>query len=356
MRRSLVRWKADPELIVQKRLPWQVRKQQLRRNLWKEEEEAPPETSQTSSIVMQIAQAARRRQRQPRLWANLLDQALARQGELTPQDMANVLWSMSEARYQHDTVLDEFVRSLSYRSNVKAMVTAMLAVDRLGLPTDMLRAPFLQQLSGQCDSLSFGDLRRVLMALARCWKVSPVEPDLLRELCDAITVKAADCDPRDLIAVPQHLGRLRHLHGGLLAAASDAVSAIISSRLAVIPLDVLRAYDGFLLLLPLVERQPAKDHLSVLAEKCRLLAAQLLRKATQEERWRTGAQLLGAEVTEPDVWSVWIHEVVHQRSEGVGRAQRVGQVRSLMARQWSLQRLPEWIELAIQRALQPQLA
>merc|ERR1719401_2750060 len=117
---------------------------------------------------------------------------------------------MAQARFQHNMLLDEFVRSLSYRSNVKAMVTAMLAVDKLGLPTDALRAPFLQQLSGQCDQLSFGDLRRILMAMARCWRGPAIDAELLDELCAAVVDKSRDCDPRDLVAVPQHLGRLRY--------------------------------------------------------------------------------------------------------------------------------------------------
>merc|ERR1719181_453658 len=141
-------------MIVQKRLPQHARKQLLREQLWEEEDDAAgPE--KTPSIVVQIAQAAKQRRRQPQLWSNLLDQALASQGELSPQHMAGVLQSMSEARFRHNALLDEFIRSLSYRADVKAMVTAMLAVDRLGLPTDALRASFLQQLSGQCDSLSF---------------------------------------------------------------------------------------------------------------------------------------------------------------------------------------------------------
>ncbi|CAK0852625.1 unnamed protein product [Prorocentrum cordatum] len=133
----------------------------------------------------------------------------------------------------------------------------MLAVDRLGLPTDALRGPFLQQLSGSCDSLKMGDLRRVLMALARCWQASSVHPELLDELCGSIVAKweelpAWQCDPRNLLAVPQHLGRLRHPHPELLNCSAGAISALISSRLSVLPADALRSFDGLLLLAPLV--------------------------------------------------------------------------------------------------------
>merc|ERR1712125_197516 len=135
---------------------------------------------------------------------------------------------MSEARYRHQALLDAFVRSLSYRANVKAMVTAMLALDRLALPTDVLRGNFLQQLNGQCEALSFSDLRRVLMALARCWPGCHHEV-LLEELCSEIASKAGHCDPRDLVAIPQHLGRLRFPHPVLLAAAAEAISTLVAS-------------------------------------------------------------------------------------------------------------------------------
>lgn len=346
--------KVDPALIVQRRLPWQVRKQQLRQQLWKEEEEpAPEEPAKTPGIVVEIAQAARKKNRDPILWSNLLDQALEQQGELTPQDMASVLFSMAQARFQHAQLLDEFVRSLSFRANVKSMVTAMLAVDKLGLPTDALRAPFLQQLVGSCDELSFGDLRRVLMALARCWQAAPVQKRLLNELCDAIVGKAEGCDPRDLIAVPQHLGRLRHLHAPLLALSVGAVADLIASRLAVLPLDALRALDGFLLLGPLVTRPDARERFASLAAKCRLLATDILRNAGHEEVWRAGAQLAGAEVTEQSVWAVWAGEVVERREEGVGRAQRVARVRKRIARQWGMSQPPEGLELALRSCLKP---
>ena len=103
---------------------------------------------------------------------------MPRHAELAPQDMASILWSMADARFHHKALVEEFIRSLSFRAGVKSLVTAMLALDRLGLPADSLRAPFLQHLSGQCNDLSFGDLRRVLMALARCtflFKVSSFE-------------------------------------------------------------------------------------------------------------------------------------------------------------------------------------
>lgn len=355
MHRSLVRWKVDPTLVVQRRLPWHVRKQQLRQQLWQGEgEEERQEPSDTPGIVVEIAQQAKRRNRDKQLWSNLLDQALASQGELTPQDMASVLTSMAQARFQHNRLLDEFVRSLSYRSNVKVMVTAMVAVDKLGLPTDGLRRPFLQQLSGSCEQLSFGDLRRVLMALARCWKASPVDQDLLDEICDTLVSKAEDCDPRDLVMVPQHLGRLQHLHMGLLGASANAVATLIASRLAVLPLDALRVLDGLLLLVPLHENAAVRERLGALAQKCRLLARELLRELKSEDLWRTGAQLAGAEVTDHRVWGIWSTEVLGRRDEGtVVRAQRVAQVRKRIRRQWGLGNLPEGLELALRGGAQP---
>jgi len=351
MRRSLIRWRVDPTMIVQKRLPQHIRKQQLRQQLWQEEPEDTAVDSKTPSIVVQLAQAAKRRQRQPQLWSNLLDQALANQAELTPQHMASVLQSMADGRFRHDALLDEFIRSLSYRADVRAMVTAMLAVDRLGLPTEALRTSFLQQLSGNCERLSFGDMRRVLMALARCWQSAPVHRDLLQELCGAIAEKAENCDPRDLIVMPQHLGRLRFPHAELLPMAMNAVATAVSSRLTILPLDLLRALDGLLLLLPLVDAA-AREPLASLAMKSRLFASATLRQVSDEEVWRTGAQLLGTEIAESQVWSVWVDAAVDRREEGAGRAQRLGQIRRRIKKQWDVRHPPEGLELALRAALQ----
>lgn len=352
MRRSLVRWKGDPSLIVHKRLPVHVRRQQERQLQLREEEE-DTEPSAPPSIVVQIAQAARGRRRQPQLWSNLLNQALETSGELSPQDMASVLWSMSEVRYQHRALMDDFVRSLSFRADVKAMVTAMLAVDRLGLPTDALRAPFLQHLAGQCEHLSFGNLRRILMALARCWQQpqAPVQEELLEELCDAIVEKAHNCDPRDLLAVPQHMGRLRYLHRGLFTTSTSAVATLVSSRLTVLPLDVLRALDGLLLLQALVEAERPRQQLGQLAEKCKLMARQLLRGEDLGPLWRTGARLYGAEVVEPRIWSLWAAEVVGRRDLGVGKAQGIQHLRRRAQRQWRVPQAPEGLEVALQGLL-----
>mmetsp|Transcript_30489 Transcript_30489/g.90371 ORF Transcript_30489/g.90371 Transcript_30489/m.90371 type:complete len:335 (+) Transcript_30489:49-1053(+) len=330
MHRSLVRWKVDPALVVHKRLPWHVRRQQLRQQLWQEEPQDDSERTKTPGIVVQIAQAARAKRRQPRLWTNLLGQAMETSAELSPQDMANILWSMSEARFQHHALLDDFVRSLSHRADVKAMVTAMLAVDRLGLSTDTLRAPFLQNLS---------------------WQSASVHSELLDEICGAIVAKSENCDPRDLVAVPQHLGRLRYVHRQLFTTSTAAIATLVSSRLAVIPLDVLRAFDGLLLLLRLREVQAVRERLEALAGKCRLLAQQLLRREPLQSLWSVGAQTLGAEVAEPRVWAVWAAEVLERREAGVGRARCVAQMRKRIRRQWSIRQPPEGLEVALQGLL-----
>ncbi len=161
---------------------------------------------------------------------------------------------------------------------------AMLALERLGLPTESLRAPFLQHLSGQCHELSFGDLRRVLMTLARCTTGGVVQSAQLCEICDAIHEKSTDCDPRDLLVIPQHLGRLQFLHPPLLAQSTHAISRLISSRLTVLPLDVLRAWDGLLLLTSLVEGE-AQDQLKQLATKCKLLGSRMLQEGSTTELW-----------------------------------------------------------------------
>lgn len=343
MLRSLVRLKVDPALIVQKRLPAKVRRQQLQRPLW-QDDATPPETGSqagTPAVVLQIAQAARRRSRDEQLWTNLLDQALVHHEEFAPQDMASVLWSMSEGRYRHAGVTNEFVRALAYRASVKTMVTAMLALDRLELPTDGLRGPFLQQLGGQCESLSFGDCRRILMALARCCRHAAVPEDLLNELCASIILQSHDCDPRDLIAVPQHLGRLRYPHAGLLVISTKAISSLVASRLGVLPLDTLRALDGLIMLLPLIGTGGVETSASncepiiSLARKCRLLGADQARALSDQELWALGAQMLGAELKEPQVWAIWAREVaLHRCPEGVLSSQHMRKVRRRVVRQW----------------------
>lgn len=343
MLRSLARLKVDPSLIVQKRLPAKVRRQQLQRPLW-QDDATPPETgSQPGSpdVVLQIAQAARRRSRDQQLWTNLLGQALAQHEEFAPQDMASVLWSMSEGRYRHDGLINEFVRSLAYRASVKTMVTAMLALDRLELPTAGLRGPFLQQLGGQCESLSFGECRRILMALARCCRHAAVPEDVLSELCATIVLKSHDTDPRDLVAVPQHLGRLRYPHAGLLYISTQAIGSLVASRIGILPLDALRAFDGLILLLPLYAggggetAVASRERIIAIARKCKLLGADLARGLDDRELWALGSQLVGAEVKEPQVWAVWAREAaVHRCPEGKPATQHARGVRRRVVRQW----------------------
>ncbi|CAE7370723.1 unnamed protein product [Symbiodinium natans] len=292
-------------------------------------------------------------QRDPQVWGNLLDQALASHAELSPHDMASILWSMSKARYHHETLVKEFARTLSFRAGVTSIVTAMLALDRLGLPTESLRAPFLQQLSGHCQELSFADLRRVLMALARCWKQAAVQQDLLFEICDATADKAIGCDPRDLVAMPQHLGRLQFLHGPLLSASADAVSRLVASRLSVLPLDILRAMDGFLLVAGFLEAGAARAQTLELARKCQLFGGQLLKSSRQSELWNIGSQLLGAEIVSSQVWVLWASEMV-QHSPETSRARGVAVLRQQMAKKWSLDRPPEGLQEALQVLLRPQ--
>ncbi|CAL1172646.1 unnamed protein product [Cladocopium goreaui] len=338
--------KVDPALIVHKRLPWQVRKNQLRQRFW--DEEVKKSSSKTPSIVVEVSQTARRKRRDPQLWNNLLDQALAAHAELAPQDMASILWSMADARFHHKALVEEFIRSLSFRAGVKSLVTAMLALDRLGLPADSLRAPFLQHLSGQCNDLSFGDLRRVLMALARC--TSSVQSEQLREICDAIHEKAEECDPRDLVAVPQHLGRLRFLHPQLMARSIDAISRLISSRLSVAPLDVLRALDGLLMLASLVEGE-IHDQLKHLATKCKLLSSRMLQEGSTPDLWSIGSQLLGSEIVNAEVWTLWLAEASDRRLQqhpAESRSQRISRIRRQMMKQWNFsQSLPEELEIVV---------
>ena len=271
----------------------------------------------------------------------------SRHAELSPHDMASILWSMSKARFHHETLVEEFTRTLSFRAGVKSIVTAMLALDRLGLPTESLRAPFLQQLSGQCQELSFGDLRRVLMALARCWKQAAVQEGLLLEICDATADKAEGCDPRDLVAIPQHLGRLKILHRPLLAASADAVSKLIASRLPVLALDILRAMDGFLLVAPLLGAGPARSHTLELARKCQLFGGQQLRKTQHAELWGIGSQLLGAEIVNVQVWSLWVSEMVVHSPEA-SRSKGLKALRQQIAKRWGVERPPEGLEQALQ--------
>ena len=265
--------------------------------------------------------------------------------------MASILWSMADGRFHHKALVEEFVRSLSFRAGVKSLVTAMLALDRLGLPTDSLRSPFLQHLSGQCSQLSLGDLRRVLMALAR---TSSVHSEQLREICDAIEEKAVDCDPRDLVAVPQHLGRLRFLHPPLIVRSIDAISRLISSRLAVVPLDVLRAWDGLLMLASLVEgteATEAQDQLKQLAIKCKLLSCRMLQEGSTADLWSIGSQLLGSEILNMEIWSLWTAEASTRRLQqhpAESRSQRMSKIRRQMMKQWNFSdSLPEELEIIL---------
>lgn len=261
---------------------------------------------------------------------------------------------MADARFHHRALVEEFVRSLSFRASVKSLVTAMLALNRLELPTDALRGPFLQHLSGQTHALSFGDLRRVLMALARCWKRDEgaqglVQSEQLEEICTAINDKAGECDPRDLIAVPQHLGRLQFVHHDLLQSSVNAIARLVSSRLSVLPLDVLRAVDGLFMLAPLVSEG---QKLTELASKCSLLGQSQLQIASGVQLWSIGAQLLGSEIYSSKVWTLWINEVVRRRVKHrpeESRGQRIAALRRQMMKHWTLDSLPNELELLLEQ-------
>eukprot|EP00439_Symbiodinium_sp_Y106_P042212 s873_g5.t1 len=220
------------------------------------------------------------------------------------------------------------------------------------LPTESLRAPFLQQLSGQCQELSFGDLRRVLMALGRCWKHAAIQQDLLNEICNATADKAVGCDPRDLVAMPQHLGRLRFLHKPLLSASADAVSKLVTSRLTVLPLDILRAMDGLLLIASLLEGETARGQTLELVRKCQLFGGQQLKKSRPSELWGIGSQILGAEIINSRVWAVWVSEMIEHLPEA-SRARGVALLRQKMARKWALDRFPDGLEQALRIVLRP---
>merc|ERR1740123_2616339 len=114
----------------------------------------------------------------------------------------------------------------------------------------------------------------------------------------------------------------------------------------------MRALDGLLLIGPLLgDRTGARAKLDALAQKCRLLATDLLRKTKSDELWRVGAQLAGAEVSDVRVWHVWSTEILDRREEGVSRAQRVAHIRKRARRYWSLTNLPSGLEEAMRSCL-----
>jgi len=231
------------------------------------------------------------------------------------------------------------------------MITAMLALDRLEMPTDALRAPFLQELTGNCEHFNFGDLRRILMALARCWQTAPLQHAPVDEICAQIVEKARDCDPRDFVAIPQHLGRLRRPHPELTVLAVNEVAGLVSSRLGVLPADMLRAFDGLLLLEPLIEKPALHAKVTILATKCRLLAGDLLKQGSSEDNWMVGSRLLGGEIAEPRVWSVWVEEFVRRRPADSSRAMAITEVRREAVRRWRVKQPPKGVELAMRGAL-----
>merc|ERR1719498_641378 len=100
-----------------------------------------------------------------------------------------------------------------------------------------------------------------------------------------------------------------------------------------LPLDVFRAMDGFILLVPIVADGPGRERLALLSTKCPLLAARILQQCSEDDLWKTGRQLLGVDISETIIWCVWVEEVIARRAALESRAQRGVSARKRIAKQ-----------------------
>ena len=69
-------------------------------------------------------------------------------------------------------------------------------------------------------------------------------------------------------------------------------------------------------------------------------------------RWSLGSQLLGSDILHVQIWSLWFNEAMRRGSTSSSNANaNSGKLRRQMLKQWSLQTLPEELELLLSQKI-----
>lgn len=67
-------------------------------------------------------------------------------------------------------------------------------------------------------------------------------------------------------------------------------------------------------------------------------------------RWSLGSQLLGSDILHVQIWSLWFNEAM-RRGASTSNGNNSGKLRRQMLKQWSLQTLPEELELLLSQKI-----
>ena len=68
-------------------------------------------------------------------------------------------------------------------------------------------------------------------------------------------------------------------------------------------------------------------------------------------RWSLGSQLLGSDILHVQIWSLWFNEALRRGSTSTSNGNNSGKLRRQMLKQWSLQTLPEELELLLSQKI-----
>ncbi|CEL91772.1 unnamed protein product [Vitrella brassicaformis CCMP3155] len=325
MRCSCVRLKADPALLVSKRLPNSAKRSKLLPTLIPQKEYKHPE------IVKRIIRMSLRKERDAVIWYNLCGQAIENRSVLLPIHMAEILRACARVGYRHGEMMALFAESLKQRADVRSVVLALTALQKLQMPCEALKSSFLRQLGGNCASLSFIDLRHVLSAFASL-QIGVSHTELLHEVCDGLLAAAyaseqpdmTGIDGREFLQIPYHLGRLGFPHPTLLRLTCMRLKSLMVSRIRCAPLDALCAYDGFLRL---------GEEYEGIAEKLEMYGRFLLAEVSTKDLLNIAASFTALDISTNPVWSIWADEVA-DRLESLDARQldSVHQVYKLLGR------------------------
>eukprot|EP00397_Hematodinium_sp_SG-2012_P057421 GEMP01071773.1.p1 GENE.GEMP01071773.1~~GEMP01071773.1.p1 ORF type:complete len:307 (+),score=83.35 GEMP01071773.1:162-1082(+) len=271
----------DMSHIVQRRLPWSVRKRM-------EGKLAEP-TREIPAIVQRITKCAHQRPHGPRsrqkvLWGNLAHQVVSNRVELNAEDLCTVLVCFAKPHVATNVplnIVDQIIDSLARTVGIPppALANVLPAVEFLRPELSAeLKAQLLQMLIGQCAELSFVDLTEVLLGLSKLQNRATINQDFLDELFDTLAVRLEtdpSIDPVKCFVLPHAVITLGKVQQPQVLRVIDLLAHLLgnalASRLNVKLRDALNSCDAF-----------GGPYMG-LARKLHLYCAEELRQLTDEQ-------------------------------------------------------------------------
>jgi len=237
--------------IVQKRLPWGVRKANA----------APPETKrETPALILRINKCTHEKM-SPKsrrvLWGNLATQVIANRVELNAEDLCSVVICFAKphiAPFVPVSAIDQVIESLSRSVSAPppALAKVLPAVEflRPEMSAD-IKARLVQLLVGQCAELSFADLCDVTIGVSNLQDRRSLSENFVEELVEALSARLEfdSIDPVKCFLLPRAvmaLGRVdQPAVRRVMTLLADFIQCAITSRLNVKLRDALNCCDTF---------------------------------------------------------------------------------------------------------------